>query len=345
MIISRKSLFIISLFIVLLAHGAYSQPIYKWVDDQGNIHFTTKYEGIPPEYRSKFPKPERVEEVDSAKKSQREKEAISSPVIPPTEETAGVRTTPSLSQSQETSREEENKTKPRIRVEFEGRYWVTDLTAEGKVTESGIGTKLDFEEDLGIKDENLPEGRFTWYTGPNSKLRLTYTQVAYSGDKNIERTIEFGGKTYTVGTRVKTDVDLIYVRLGWAWQFIDIARGTVKLGTLLEAKGFWLDISLDAPNLTPPVEASEGFIGALPTVGLALDINPHRILNIFAEASGIYAGNYGYFLDGEAGVKIIPIKNLSLFGGYRILDFRAEDDPDFAKLRILGPFAGITLRF
>jgi len=43
--------------------------------------------------------------------------------------------------------------------------------------------------------------------------------------------------------------------------------------------------------------------------------------------------------------KLIRLKNLSLFGGYRILDFRAEDDPDFAKLRILGPFAGITLRF
>ena len=114
---------------------------------------------------------------------------------------------------------------------------------------------------------------------------------------------------------------------------------------LLEAKGFWLDISLDAPNLTPSIEESEDFMGGLPTVGLALDINPHKILNIFAEVSGIYAGNYGYFLDGEVGVKIIPMKSLSLFGGYRVLDLRAEDDPDFAKLRILGPFAGITLRF
>lgn len=328
----------------MLGHSAHSQPIYKWVDDQDNILFTTRYDSIPPECRSQFLKPERVEEVDKAKESQREKDGISSPVIPPIEETAGIRTAPSVSQSQETSREEK-KTKPRVRLEFEGRYWITDLTGEAKVTESGIGTKIDFEEDLGIKDENLPEGRFTWYTGPNSKLRLTYTQVAYSGDKNIERTIEFGGKTYTVGTRVKTDVDLIYVRLGWAWQFINIAKGKVKLGTLLEAKGFLVDISLDAPDLPSPVEESEDFIGGLPTVGLALDINPHRILNIFAEVSGIYAGNYGYLFDGEAGVKIIPIKNLSLFGGYRLLDLKAEDDPDFAKLRILGPFAGITLRF
>ncbi len=119
----------------------------------------------------------------------------------------------------------------------------------------------------------------------------------------------------------------------------------MKLGTLLEAKGFLVDISLDAPNLIPPVKESEEFVGGLPTVGFALDMNPHRIVNIFAEVSGIHAGEYGYFLDGEAGVKIIPIKNLSLLGGYRILNFKAEDDPDFAKLKISGLFVGATLRF
>jgi len=176
-------------------------------------------------------------------------------------------------------------------------------------------------------------------------LRLAYSQVAYSGDETIERTIEFAGETYTVGTRVITDFDVKYLRLGWAWQFINIANGRVKLGTLLEAKGALIDISLDAPYLIPPIKESERFIGGLPTVGAALDINPHKLVNIFAEVSGIYAGKYGYFLDGEAGIKIIPIKYVSILGGYRILDFQVEDDPDLAQLRISGPFVGITLRF
>jgi hypothetical protein len=87
------------------------------------------------------------------------------------------------------------------------------------------------------------------------------------------------------------------------------------------------------------------FRGILPTLGSALDINPHKIVNIFAEVSGMYAGEYGSFLDGEAGVKIIPIKNLSVLGGYRIFYLKAEDDSDFAKLKISGPFVGATLRF
>lgn len=232
------------------------------------------------------------------------------------------------------------------KVEFEGRYWITDLTAKAKLTEADItGTDIDFKADLGIEDKNFPDARFTWYTGPQSKLRLTYTQIDYSGDKNVERTIEFGGETYTVGTRVITDLDVNYLRLGWVWQFINVAEGKVKFGTLLEVKGFWLDTSLEAPGLIPPVKESGKFAAGLPTIGVALDINPQKMVNIFAEISGLPAGKYGYFFDGEAGMKIIPIKNLSIIGGYRIFDIKAKDEPDHARLRISGPFIGATLRF
>lgn len=231
------------------------------------------------------------------------------------------------------------------KVEFEGRYWITDLTAKTKVTENNIGTDVDFKSDLGVKDENFPEGRFIWYTGPKSKLRLAYTQISYNGDKNVERTIEFGGETYIVGTRVITNLDVKYLRLGWVWQFINVAEGKVKFGTLLEAKGFWIDTTLEAPNMVPPIKESEKFAIGLPTIGAALDINPHKIVNIFAEISGLPGGKYGYFFDGEAGIKIIPIKNLSIMGGYRIFDIKAKDKPDYAKLKISGPFIGATLRF
>jgi opacity protein-like surface antigen len=63
----RKSILIIPLLIISLSCIAHSQPIYKWVDEQGNIHFTTKYENVPPKYRNQVGKPEGVEEVDPIK--------------------------------------------------------------------------------------------------------------------------------------------------------------------------------------------------------------------------------------------------------------------------------------
>jgi hypothetical protein len=229
--------------------------------------------------------------------------------------------------------------------ELEGRYWITDLKGNIKVTEAHLGTDIDLKRDLGIKDENFPEARLTWYTGPKSKIRLAYTQVGFEGDENVDRTIEFRGQTYTIGSRVETDVKVKYLRLGWAWQFIDIGEGTVKLGTLLEVKGVWAKASLEAPDVILPVRESKTFLFGLPTLGVALDINPHKMVNIFGEISGLPAGNYGYMYDAEAGIKLIPVKFLSVIVGYRIFDVKAKDNSDFAKLRFYGPFAGATLRF
>jgi hypothetical protein len=230
-------------------------------------------------------------------------------------------------------------------LEFEGRYWFTEMKGSIRVTEARTGSDTDFKHDLGIKDENFPEARLTWYTGPKSRIRLAYTQAGFEGDENIDRTLEFRGQTYTVGTRVETDVKVRYLRVGWVWQFIDIGKGVMKLGTLLEGKGVWAKASLEAPDLIFPVKESKRILFGLPTVGVALDINPHKMVNIFGEVSGLPAGSYGYMVDAEAGIKLIPVKFLSVIVGYRIFDMRAKNNPDFAKLRFYGPFAGATLRF
>jgi len=232
-----------------------------------------------------------------------------------------------------------------VKLEFEGRFWFTDLDGNIKITENDIGTDIDLKDDLDIKDEGYPEVRFTWYTGKNSRIRVAYTQVFYEGDANLQRTIEFDGTTYNAGTRVLTDLDIKYARIGWAWQFINIGSGVFKLGTLIEAKGFWTKGSIEAPDLATPLKEKEEFVFALPTIGAILDINPHKMWNIFAEGSGMYAGEYGYMYDVEVGIKLIPIKILSIMGGYRLMEFKAKDDPDFAKVRVYGPFVGVTVRF
>ena len=230
-----------------------------------------------------------------------------------------------------------------VRLEFEGRYWFTDLEGRVKITEDDIGTDINFKKDLDIKDEGYPELRFTLYTGKKSKIRFAYAQVGYEGDENIGRTILFDGTTYNVGTRVVTDLDVKYYRIGWAWQFINIDNGFFKLGTLIDAKGFWTKTTLEAPDVA--LKEKERVVFVIPTIGAALDINPHKMLNIFAEFSGLPAGKYGYVYDAEAGIKLIPIRILSIIGGYRIMEFKAEYHEDFAKAKVHGPFVGATVRF
>jgi hypothetical protein len=229
-------------------------------------------------------------------------------------------------------------------VEFEGRYWVTDLQAETRVTTGTLmGTNIDLEDDLGVKDEDFPEARFSWYTGPNSEIRLAYTQVSYSGDRILGMAISFDGQIYNSGTQVNTDLDIHYARLGWAWEFINMFDDTLKIGSLLDAKYFLFDVSLDASSQA--VKESERFKVALPTIGAVMDYSPIEKINIFGEVSGLPSADYGHIFDAELGIKFFPVKNFTIICGYRVIDMELENDPNYGELRITGPFAGATFRF
>jgi len=234
--------------------------------------------------------------------------------------------------------------------ELEGRYWPANLTAIVRVTGDHAEvpedlSTIDLKDDLGLKDKNLKDWRLTLFTGPNSRLRVAYVKMDYSADQEVTRTIVFNGQPYTVGTRVLTKLNLDYWRYGWVWEFVGGRSSKVSFGTLLEAKSIAVDAALSAPEVAPPVNEKKKFSATVPTVGLVLDINPSRALNIFAEASGMSWGDRGHAVDGEAGLKLVLGSHLVLTGGYRYFDLEVKDEPDFAQLKNSGPFVGAALRF
>ncbi len=227
-------------------------------------------------------------------------------------------------------------------IELEPRYWFPGFELEATIEEDDIGTEIDFDEDLGMDDENFGGGRIKWFTGDDSWIRIDYVPIAYTGDNRLTRQIQFNGETYTVGSRVLSEYNLEYGRLGWGWQFIDI-DDCVKLGTLLEAKLFNLDAEIKTANGL--IDEEESFVFGLPTIGAIIDVNPIDEINLFAELSGITAGSYGYMYDAEAGVRIIPCDCFTICGGYRIFKFNIEAGDNEARMRLNGPYVGISSRF
>src|SRR6267142_6143968 len=54
-------------------------------------------------------------------------------------------------------------------IELDGRVWVPGIDAQAKIEGgSSAGTLIDFDRDLGIGTEPLPELRLSVFTGPNS---------------------------------------------------------------------------------------------------------------------------------------------------------------------------------
>lgn len=231
------------------------------------------------------------------------------------------------------------------RVELDGRSWIAEVSAQAKIEGGSLaGTAFDFEKDLGIDDEPLADLRLSVFTGPSSRLRLAYTYAGFEGDTIIGRTIQFNGTDYPAMTRVVSELDVHYLRLGWIWQ-PPVIPGKLKVGPVLEAKGFVVEAALRARAATPPLRETETLAIVVPSVGLAIDLSPHPVVGLFAEASGLPLGDRGHVVDAEAGVRITPIKILTIIGGYRFFEVRGEEDSSFAKLRLSGPFVGATVRF
>ena len=126
--------------------------------------------------------------------------------------------------------QEKPEQKGRPTIEFEGRYWFPELSGSAKAVSADIGSGVDYKDDLGMGDESVPEGRITWYPGPNSWVRFSYFQVGYDGENRLERTITFRGQEFAIGTTVQSSADIKSAKLGWAWQFINLADGKIKLG-------------------------------------------------------------------------------------------------------------------
>ena len=230
-------------------------------------------------------------------------------------------------------------------VDLEGRYWFTDVKSSVKTKSGSVrGTDIDLEGDLGLEARDAPEARLTFFTGPASRIRLAYTHLDFEGDRTLRQTITFEGQTFASNSRVLTDLEIHYGRIGWLWQPLTIP-GTLRFGTLFEAKVFSIDASLETRGGVPEITESAAFSIALPTMGLALDVTPHSKLHLFAEASGLYAGDYGHIIDAEAGLRFVPMPLVSLLAGYRVFDVRVGGGDDFAKLVTYGPFVGASLRF
>ena len=211
-----------------------------------------------------------------------------------------------------------------------------------RVESNGFGTDIDTRRDLGMSDANFPAAAVELRHG-RSRLRFDYVPIGYSGDQTVTRTVVFGGREYTGGTRVISDLEVRHLQLGWSYQFIDVHEGFFRLGPLAEINGFLLRGSLAAPSLN--LQRAEDLKVGLPTIGALMTIQPHRAIEISAQLAGLKVGDYGSFVGSDAAVKVRPWKHLVLTAGYRTFNLNARVSPDFAHIRLGGPFVGAGLRF
>lgn len=235
------------------------------------------------------------------------------------------------------------------KIEIEVRPWMTDLEVNVKVSagsgeaEVGTGTELDFKHDLDIRDEDFIDLRAIYQVTSRSKIRFSYVRMDFDGEKTLAKALNFKGRTFAAGLRVQTGLDVKLIRLAWIRQMIN--KKYFQIDGIVEVKGLSIVTNLHAPSTE--VNQRDTSATVIPTFGVAVNVKPFSVINLFGEFTGLYLDqdDYGFTYDAEAGIRIIPFEHVNIIAGFRILKIDLEDAPDFAKIGLEGPFMSVVVRF
>jgi hypothetical protein len=129
------------------------------------------------------------------------------------------------------------------------------------------------------------------------------------------------------------------------WPFLSVGNGDLRIGSIVEARRIDVEADIKAIKKFKTHEDTVKIREYLPALGVVFDLKPQEIVNMYLQASAFYGGRHGYLYDVEAGLKILPVRYVSMTTGYRLLNFDFEEDDDEVEVRLDGLFLAASIRF
>lgn len=111
---------------------------------------------------------------------------------------------------------------PRVEIRFGAFFDSIDSIVVRNAADGAIGTDIDLESLLGLSDEEtLANLDVIYRIGTYHRIEFGYLGADRSGQKTLERTIEFGDQVFPAGTTIHTSFDTSIYRLGYAYSLIN----------------------------------------------------------------------------------------------------------------------------
>ena len=232
------------------------------------------------------------------------------------------------------------------RFEIDGRYmFVDEVTGSTLVDGAVAGTPIDLVSDTGLDGEDSYDVRFAIRTGNIGRVRFGFGRVDLEGSGTLDHTVYWQGAMFQAGDDVTSTLRQQYYRAEWLLQFINLGDGVFRAGPILGVHVWKAKVELSSQPV--PEGVRETFNNLAPAVGLAIDFQPHRVIDFYVEGSGFDQAAAGWHLEAEGGVRLYFARSIGISAGYRHLEFNVEDtsSPNFARWKVQGPFAGVNVRF
>ena len=245
---------------------------------------------------------------------------------------------------------DENKSSPwkKFSVDFGFFYPIfnTEVRLDSKTL--GRGTDIDGEDDLNLKTElSLFRAEAQWRFFPKHRLEFTYYDISRDASVFLGRTLQFGDRTFTIGTTIRSDTNIQIFKIAYTWSFLQTQD--YELGISLGADLMDIETSISAPIIG---DESEALIAPLPVLGLraAYAFSPNFVLNTSADFFYLeYEEFKGRLLDVNFNLEYYFLEYLSLSIGYNFFDVEVtyesdRRDLDFGYL-FHGPKAAVKIYF
>lgn len=228
-------------------------------------------------------------------------------------------------------------------IRVKGFYWHGILDGEVKSSTKFIsGTKVNLRRDLHTEISNDIPGLEVKFNLPEPhKIVGSYWQTTYEGKKTLIKGVSFGGKSYAIGERVNTDLDIkcgsiLYERLfipeSLARAFPWIAEAEFGLLAGVE----YLAIETKIASATTGVSDKQDAALPIPVLGLFTQfgfLQKRLVLKIGLVGIGGRIGDYDFkFVDAYAELKVEVTGIIPLGIGYKIVDLEVgkEKDDEFS---------------
>jgi len=224
-----------------------------------------------------------------------------------------------------------------------GYYWMPSLGGDVRLDEGSIlGTKIDFEDDLDIEDEDYAVGEVFCGIGRHH-LSLSFYGADYEGSARLSQAIVFGGTTFNLDETVEADLEYDVIDVMYRYDLLDLENVLAGFSIGVVGRVEYIDGTVEIKSDT--LTEKEDFSAPIPMVGLNFHVG---LLADWIEArvlaTGIvYSGNT--LFDGMAELSITPLPFVDFHGGYRMFKIDADYDDIELNYDTSGPYVALSVSF
>ncbi|NWF39379.1 hypothetical protein F3F96_09550 [Mariprofundus sp. NF] len=220
-------------------------------------------------------------------------------------------------------------------------YMMLSPSGQFASTINNVGTRVDMETDLALKNSQQPTGEITVKLG-DSSISAAFVPMSFGGTSLLGRNITYGGTTYTAGTTVSSDFKADMIDIGYTYYVVnmDDLPSRFQLGIETSVKTINAKTSITSAGATSNKSATV----PIPTVGLRARVALADFIGLTGRVGYLgYSGNS--ILDADAQIEFSPLPTLGVYAGYRQLKLKIDSNSVYVNATFSGPYAGAFFRF